>query len=262
MNSKRAAEFSHFAHLLRINSKDRNNTNDTTTNFKVSIGPEVRQYNVSRIVLSQVNFPNFSYNINAHNKTLRLTTGTDGVVEYSNAEGQYTLSQLITSLETGFNALLTNNLTITQNANTQVLSFAIDGSDTIALSSVGTAPTSTMSPYLGILSDVGAGATAVGPSSVRLNGLTQVFIKSNRLAKQNLSSGDGQTRDYLTSIQIPVDFGQFVYHELRDSELASINYQRSRKLDSEIDIELLDQNEQSLDLQGYDVDLQFIIYYR
>lgn len=258
--AQRYTELTHETHLVRINSIDRNRSTDSTTDFTVSMGPSARQHNVSRIVLSRIVFPNFMYNINTTNYTFRFTNDVDGALSVTLPVGQYKITELISALQTAINLLLTNVLTITQEALTDKLIFTMD-IGTMAFSSVETDPLNVMAPYLGLTLDSGASTVTTFDSMTRLNGLTQCFIHSNRLSKQNSSSSDGFGNDTFCSIPIVEPFGNFVYWTNTNHELASVNYISPRKLDSEIDIQLRDQNNQLIEIGGHHVDLTFKIYF-
>jgi hypothetical protein len=241
--------------ILRVNSNARLLQSQSTTNFTIGLGQEVKNHNVKRIVLRSVSFGNFEYNINTKNQVLTLTTGADGAVTQTIPAGQYILSDLITRIQNIFNPLLTNSLTITQDPNTYLITFTISGGDTIQVVS-----TSTMAPFLGYTTTDPLASSVLAQRVPRLNGLTSCFIRSTHLAKGQYHD-DKRDKDLLTSIQVASDFGQYVYWESFQAELASVNYPRARKLDSTLDFQFLDQNLQEIDLNGHNMDIELICYY-
>ena len=170
----------HSSVVVRINSRDRTNQNDSTTNFKVALGKEISDHSVKRVVLRSLNMPNFQYNVNSNNNRIQIESGADGVVQIQIAQGQYKTSELITLIEGLFNASFTNNLTITQNSINQLLTFSIDNGDTIRLF----APDSTnntLNNNLGITTTTALASTHDSDRMPRLNGLTLCHIESSEL---------------------------------------------------------------------------------
>jgi len=258
MSSRQAnLEQRHRSFILKINSSHRSNVNDRTTDFKVQLGKEVSNFKISRIVLRSLNFLNTQYNINQFNNVLELITGVDGLVSRTITPGQYNLTALIAELQTSFNSVLTNNLTIVQNPIQNTLNFSIDGGDTIQFSSQNS---STMNSVLGITTQEAAATTITTQQTPRLNGLTSVILESQALAPANYHS-NGRNRNFLTSIQLASDYGTFSNWENFQAELASHNYAKPRKLDSTIDITLRDQDENIVDIQGQDIELELILYH-
>ena len=241
--------------ILRVNSNDRLLQSQPTTNFTIGLGQEVKNHNVKRIVLRSVSFGNFEYNINTKNQVLTLATGVDGVVSQTIPVGQYILSDLITRIQNIFNPALTNTLTITQDPNTYILTFAISGGDTIQVDS-----SSTMAPFLGYTATSPLASSVVAQRVPRLNGLTSCFIRSTHLSKGQYHD-NRRDKDILTSIQVASDFGQYVYWESFQAELASVNYPRARKLDSTLDFQFLDQNLREIELNGHNIDIELICYF-
>jgi hypothetical protein len=241
--------------ILRVNSNDRLLQTQSTTNFTIGLGQEVKNHNVKRIVLRSVSFGNFEYNINTKNQVLTLVTGADGSQTQIIPAGQYILSDLITTIQNIFNPVLTNTLTITQDPNSYLLTFAISGGDTIQVDA-----SSTMAPFLGYTATDPLASSVIAQRVPRLNGLTSCFIRSTHLAKGQYHD-NRRDKDILTSIQVASDFGQYVYWESFQSELASVNYPRARKLDSTLDFQFLDQNLQEIELNGHNMDIELICYF-
>lgn len=256
--SQSNTEYNHHSFKLRINSKDR--ISGTHTDFTCGIGGEIRQHNIKRMVLHSVNIMNSDNNINSYASKLRVETGVDGVLNIVLTEGQYTITTLITALETAINALATNTVTITLDSLTSILTFSIDGGDTIGLFANDSNNNSNMSPVLGIIEDKSLSASVLCDRIVRLNGLTQLFLQSDRLSSMGFHDTSKESKNYFASIQVPVDYGQFLYWESDHSNLSNIDFVTHRKIDSVIDIKVLDQNENILDTKQ-DIDIQFTVYY-
>lgn len=248
-------EFNHDSLLISLNS--RNRVRGTTTDFICHLGPEVRNYNFKRLVVKSVNFPNLQYNINSNNNVLRIVTDVDGVLTYNIPVGQYNITQLNNNLNSGLSALATNTITVSLGTTSNLLSVAIDVGTVQVLSDA----VSTAAATLGFTQNSAVAASVTADRIIRLNGLTQVYIRSNALSVDNLHSSDGQAKSYLTSIQIREAFGSYVYYEPQFSEMASVNFKNRIKLDSDIDIQLLDQDENVLDIGTHDVDIELVGYY-
>ena len=251
-------EQTHSSVVVRINSRDRTNQNDSTTNFKVSLGKEISDHSVKRVVLRSLNMPNFQYNVNSNNNRIQIESGTDGVVQIQVAEGQYKTSELITLLEGLFNASFTNNLTITQNSINQLLTFSIDNGDTIRLFQPDST-NNTLNTNLGITTTTALASTHDGNRMVRLNGLTLCHVESSELANSNYHS-DQRNENFLATVQVVNEFGTYLYYEPSFSEINSINYPSHRKFHS-IDIRLLDQDLNVIDIHNYNVEIEIIFYY-
>jgi hypothetical protein len=251
-------EQTHSSVIVRINSKDRTSTSNSSTDFKVALGKEISDHNVKRVVLRSLNMPNFQYNVNSNNNRIQIESGADGVVSIQVAEGQYKTSELITLLEGLFNASFTNNLTITQNSINQLLTFSIDNGDTIRLFAPDET-NNTLNTNLGITTTTALASTHDGNRMVRLNGLTLCHVESSELANSNYHS-DQRNENFLATVQVVNEFGTYLYYEPSFSEINSINYPSHRKFHS-IDIRLLDQDLNVIDIHNYNVEIEIIFYY-
>jgi hypothetical protein len=182
----------------------------------------------------------------------------DGNIDLTIAAGYYDSAQLITAVEAAFNALATNNLTMTLNLITKKYNFAIDGGDTISTS---LDIISNMNTTVGISDVIAPVASFNAQDFPALTGLTRVYVLSSQLAKQHLSDSDERTYNIIASVPIEAPFGGQVSYESQSTDIVSINYGSSKKMDSEIDITLLDQDFRVVDLNGHHVILEFLAYH-
>jgi len=251
-------EQTHSSVVVRINSRDRTNQNDSTTNFKVSLGKEISDHNVKRVVLRSLNMPNFQYNVNSNNNRITIESGTDGPQTVTVAIGQYKTSELISLLEMLFTGAFTNSLTITQNSISQLLTFSIDNGDTIRLFEPDQA-NNTLNYSLGITTTTALASTHDSDRMPRLNGLTLCHVESSELANSNYHSNQ-RNENFLATVQVTNEFSTYLYYEPSFSEINSINFSSHRKFHS-IDIKLLDQDLNVIDIHDYDVEIEIILYY-
>ena len=251
-------EQTHSSVILRINSRDRTSTSNSSTDFTIPLGKEISDHNVKRVVLRSLNMPNFQYNLNSNNNRITIESGTDGAQTVTIAVGQYKTSELISLLEMLFSGVFTNNLTITQNSISQLLTFSIDNGDTIRLFEPDQV-NNTLNNNLGIVNTTGLATTHDGNRMPRLNGLTLCHVESSELANSNYHSNQ-RNENFLATVQVVNEFGTYLYYEPAFSEINSINYPSHRKFHT-IDIRLLDQDLNVIDIHDYDVEIEVIFYY-
>jgi hypothetical protein len=210
--------------LVSISSYDR--FEGTTSEFTVDLKETYSTQTVKRVILTQVQVPNLFENIRSaylqNNELVFEETGQPAVT-ISVPQGQYTLSQLITELETLINAALTggNTVTITANPNTNILTFT----STVAIQYFEAG--STIYPVIGFSGDTASGLVAVGAYNFNLQGIGMVYLHSPDIAQSH--GIDPGRRSGLISLLGAISlheapFGSNAYFQSDDAETSDVDY--------------------------------------
>lgn len=235
--------------LVRISSLDRDDAKTSNQyDFKISFNDsDLNQ--VKRVVLKSVIIPNSYHNVNSTNNVIDYDGGSSITLDI----GQYSLSELITEIESKFSAI--NILTITQDAKTKKLSFAF--TSPIILDD-----TSTAKRLLGWEDTQASSATHNLPNLPDLSGLKKVFIKSNKLSNAT-SMADSSKKKYniFTEIDITVPFG-FIEHRVMEhlQNQDELTFSQPKSI-TNIDIKLFDQHLNELDLNGHHFEIILKVFH-
>lgn len=173
--------------LININSAFRSNLNESTTDFTCTL--DLSSFNhilstghVDSIRLVSALIPNKIENVNSHVNSLIGSINAVPVV-YTIPVGQYTITTLITELQTAL-----TGVTVTQSAVNNKLTFTTNASTTLVI----TYATSTISEIIGLTENI-----SIGPSSTytclripNLNGIDCFLIHSKELAPNNCLSNN------------------------------------------------------------------------
>ena len=140
--------------LLSIDSRFRTNVMETSTNFQYRLEHTYR--NVIRMKVSSIEIPNMFYTFMASkgNTTMKIsTTDIDGITRYLTItipDGNYTISELITLIQTQFNTGYRDPygifLQISLNANTGKITISHNGLSAYPVTLTTTVPTSGAGP--------------------------------------------------------------------------------------------------------------------
>lgn len=204
---------------LYLNSRDAISTENSDIHWQLNWSG-IDNHNFLLHVES-ISFPNVVYNVNSNYNTINLTD-VGGTVTITLTTQNYTVTELVTELETKLNASsLSGTFTVTYSSQTFKL--------TIASDLVFTINSGTACELCGFTQLPTASATsAVGDSPVRLDGTTYVDIITS-IGKSSYSSNS------LTNIfyRIPVHqrLGDLVYYQstladgikIQDTQLTSFN---------------------------------------
>ena len=228
--------------FIVVNSKDRNALlgGQTNSDFTVSYKDNDLQQ-VLKCIVKDVFIPNQFYNINVNNNTLRILGGSMGLPEdITITPGQYNIDQLISALTIAIdNELVTDNVTITKNTITNVLTFTTTANLVISISS--------LCPVLGITTTLN-GLVNVAQEPWNLNDLQFVQVHSNAVGS---SHGIDASRGIISLIEtVPLTetpFGAVSHRQNNDDVLSEILYDQPRNMFN-IDIRLRDQDGVLLDL--------------
>lgn len=207
--------------FYRISNKER--ANGDPYNFTVNFGNDPRLDRITEVHLMSASIPNVFPNVSAAkgNSTFQATATIAGAISFVVPDGQYSTSTLSAYLKSQIDPLIApSTVAITQDSNTQKLTFTITGAETISYLSEGSG--STLAPFIGILSDSAALGTYTADSTPALNGETMFYIHSNELANNST---------YLPTRQNVTDVNGFVSIPVTVPYGAYQNYQPTEALD-------------------------------
>lgn len=238
--------------FIIINSRYRTANSRSTSDFTYSIGQSLE---VDGITIKDISIPNVAYNINQYNNKLSLTYGGASST-LTIPEGQYTVSQLSTYLETELTTLFGTALTITLDDITKKLTFT-----TTQLFRFSNKETdSPLSKLLGI--PVGtsyyplleqAGFTLHNPP--QLQGPNNYLLASNVLAQGYGSIlTNGKKVPIIMPVPVTVEWGQVEQYTSNDTELNTKNFARLQNIQN-IDIKIYDDDLNIVDLHDQDVEI-------
>lgn len=255
-----------YSRLIRITSKDRLGANETPSNFTINLSRMTETNNIRRVVVKQVDFPNYFYNITTANQDFYFgyNGGTQGSVQVP--VGYYSDSQLAAVIQAGMNTEMSGvpaTAAITIDPYTRIWTITVTGTDTGYLGT--TQPTNTIAASIGAISNAGAFADGVPYTLDRrpnLHGVTRAYVHSTALADGNLVDSDVEVHDGLAQVPVLAPYGFYNYYESRDDELDSINYRAPKNIDL-VDIQLKDIDNNFIEFPNGAGDLSVIlkIYY-
>lgn len=225
--------------FVRVSSEDKNNKNDSNSNFNVNLAPSGGNLaQVTKVSLKYVTCPNAFYNVPVGKNILVFVDSGAPLVEKSVIvqEGQYNASQFILALQTGINAQVTSGtVTVTLDPITQKLNFVSPGLPIKFIYA-----TSTMADIVGFgPNDTQSLQSLTMPYPINLSGEPEVYIHSKTLAIGRLNEAQGNF-SVMGVIPMNVAFGENAYYTAPDEELDTISYapyQTARTLE-QIDITL------------------------
>lgn len=108
--------------FLFIDSRDRLSGSSSSADFTVELPEAV--VGIKKVTLKQVNIPNTIYNVRTGvNDIFRVTRGGTPYI-YTIAAGAYTITNLLSTIQTGINALDANTYTLTYSTTTMKVTIA------------------------------------------------------------------------------------------------------------------------------------------
>lgn len=238
--------------LLRVSSKNR--ASNSVSRYNVKYNTNDRDlHNVKRIALKSAIIPNTQYNINSNNNTFYMVNTISGPT-YTIPVGQYTITTLMAAIQSAVGG----GFTLTQDATTQLLTFTAGGVDTLTMTS--DPSTNPMAPILGITTDSGAVASYTTPSLPDLRGLTSIYVASQALTNHTSMSDSAKNKQNIfCTIPVNVEFGGSVSLEEDETTLDYVIFDSHKNI-STIDINLMDEDLNTLELNGLDWTLVFRVY--
>jgi hypothetical protein len=246
-----------FSRLVRLNSRDSSLESNSPFYYIFRINDnDLNQ--IKRVVLKTAIIPNTQYNINQYNNVFDLNSALSGNVNVTIPIGQYTTSTLITEI----NALVQPTLpsfVLSQDLLTQKLNF-FNGLDVIDILTKKNNPLNTIADVIGIKADQ-SGTTFLADSLPCLTGLQHIYIGSQALSNSSaMITNDRAKINVFADLPVDVDFGK--NQTLENSDNTSLNYSdfHSYKNLSSIDIELTDEHDNPIELNGKNFVLVFRVF--
>jgi hypothetical protein len=234
--------------LLRISSKDRSVESKSRYNIDYRTNDN-DLHSVKSVILKSVIIPNTQYNINTNNNTFRFVNSVTAADEFTVPEGQYNITTLISVLES-----FVTGLSITQNAVTQKLTFALSGG------TFNIETTNLMSKVLGFETTGTGLSTYTSDNMANLRGLEHVYILSQVLSSNSgMISNDKEKQNIFCDIPCRSAFGQNIVMDEDNNSLDFITFHNHKNISS-INVKLIDQNSNEIDLNGSDWTLIFRVY--
>lgn len=232
--------------LIVINSKDRINLTDQTSNFSVNIGSDVH---IQSFAVKSVSLTNIQYNVNSHNNT--ITTLIDGVTRTHTVPiGQYTTNTLMAALkvaiDTDFGAAIVD---FTQSPLTQKITATFDlESQIIVPANRGLS----LAQLIGFNSTTVTSLELVAPGVPKLQGTYNYYIQASPNIGCQCTLSSSAPRTMLTEVPNDVSFGNQIIYEPNDFSYGKQRFATEQPI-NQISISVLDDNMRNVDLQGTDV---------
>ena len=245
-----------------INNKQR--ITGTAQDFTVDLKESYGLQQISHIAVESVTVPNLQYNITTSTNTLRISIGGGLTQSLVLAEGQYDISQFMTAIQNGLDALSgVAEWTITQDAINRKIQF-LNSNQTFTIFHTA----STMYNEIGLTDGVDRTAVLSGANWVvnanrvpDLGGISCAFIHSNALANSstiNARVGAISVLTYVSFADTP--FGGLAHRQINDIELSKIRFSQPRNL-SVIDIKVRTENGSLITMQNGEVQVVLRCYY-
>jgi len=254
-------EKTHLSKLMVLRSADVDDSNPA--DFTVDIGDGSDFSHVKRIVLRSMFFTNLEYNINSKNNSMSITTdeaGFEGPFVVTVPVGQYNITTLLAAMKVALDATAgaVTFSSVAPVAPTYLLSVSISAGTFVFNETA-----NSIYDTIGFVSfPQSALATQTTGAVVQLHGLTRIYVKSNELANANCHDSNENQPNTIAVIPVTAVFGSQNHYETNDDELTSINFEQKRgKGLKRIDIQLHDQNDLPLELNGAHVELVFKVYF-
>jgi hypothetical protein len=247
-----------FSTILNINSKYRTVDSISSTNFNISVGQSI---NIKQMVVKNVTIPNTSYNINSTNNQLRWVYNSSNKLS-TLPIGQYNLAELASALQTAF-IVYDAGATVTINPLTQKLVYHFSLPAQILINS-----DSSLSYLIGFNLASGvlafpatAGANFTAPTLPNLAGIRNFFICSRTLAQGfNSVLQNGTNLPMILAMPNTVPFGSLNHYQSNDILLDVKSYKQLQNVQY-IDIQILDENNNIVNLNGEDISLSLLMYF-
>lgn len=227
--------------LLVISSEDKDNKQDSNSDFNVALKESYYTQNVLRILVKEITIPNVFPNIRGSS----YGSSQNNILNFLNfnvaqpqsvilVEGQYLIGSVnplldfVSSLENVINAVSTSTLSIVYNDLTNKLIFnVISGQTTTLLAS------SPMASVLGITNDLVL--QPLTPTSaqaqVDLSGIQNVYVHSKEIADTHGIDADSGLISLVECVNLSnAPYGSYAYKKNDDDELSSIVYEDIRNL--------------------------------
>ena len=246
--------------LLVINSANRNSNSLSSSNFNYDIGQTIEAISIA---IKGISIPVTQYNVvSPFNIFFYLVSDNTYSVIFQ--PGQYTLDEMLSSIEAQILASSGIIVTFTQNHNTKKIEFATvvplkfysqEDPEGIyrLLTLLGLPAESTPVNYI---------TSLVFPYVPELQGLKNYYILTRVLSQGSNGLFTGGIQEALqTNVPITVPFGLTQHYEPILIETSRITFSRPINIQN-LDIRIVDSNLNIIDLNGSDVELIYKIWRR
>lgn len=208
---------------IRISSYDKDpNQSRHNGDFTVELKEKYLTQSIHSMLLTQAFIPNVFYNVRSSqgviNNTIRILEAGQTELNISVDEGQYTLSELISELQTKINAQLVGSvLVITEDAKTKKLTFTFTGNAVTIYGHPDYSLTagSLIADVIGIRNDSASSNAIIMDFIPNLRGYDQLFIHSNTICQGSMVDGNAGLISALVCVPMnDTPFGGMAYfHE-------------------------------------------------
>ena len=234
------------ARLIRISSKEKTHSADSTTNFHVHMN-QSDLHNIRHVSLKSIQLTNTAYNVPEGKNTLFYQDADDFALDNQKVvtvpAGQYDFTSLKDVIESAL-AGYGDDATITLDPVTKKIVFTWVATGRI----LGDSP---IGSILGFTESTSLAAVLVADTMPNLAGLTKVYITSHALTHSSvLATGSKRSLQVLAEIDVDVPFGFTAYKQIEELHTQDEFTSEQGIEISTIDIQLYDQDLEPLDLNG------------
>ena len=233
-----------------INSSRRLNGStftETSSNFTYSFNESVSR--IDELVFTSVQVPYTFFIWNSSNNVLTFNGGT---VPVTITPGSYSMTMLISMLQTNINAAFGDATTlVTYNVST--FKITISRGTSFIIDSVDDQPTSTAATALGFTASTANGVTATGQSAANISGPNYILVESAFLAKARLNKtiyADNSYRNVILVLPVDVQYGDIITLTGKIPVTVSYSYKLDIESTDKIDIKITDEMHNIIDLNG------------
>lgn len=230
-------------HILLVNSKDRSSGSPEDAIYHLN---ESELHETHNVILKDVVIPNTMYNVRTSNNTLDYDIG--GVAKSVNiAVGFYSLSQLITALN-GSQA----DLVFSDNSFVKKLNVTSASNSFIKTSS-------TIKKVIGVTVQNTPSTAYTLDSFYNLNPTNYIHVISNLAEVDALISSAGKRYPVIASIPVLFSFGS-ILNQTEDKQTSDNSKHIANLNLSTINLRLVDDDFETIDLNGSNWSISFTIY--
>jgi hypothetical protein len=238
--------------LLRIKSSDKNNDNDSNSDFVVSFNNIQNLQNVRAISIKSISFPNLVYNIKSQ-YTLAYTDSVAGAGTVVIPAGQRTMAELLTLIKTGVEVnIASRTLTYTYDDYLKKVSFTVSSGNITFNTSTDTAK------YLGITSNLACAPAGTAQDFPDLGGEKSVFLHSSALSDNKYINSEKGNENIICEVPITADFGFLNLYESNSSDTIDLILFPHKKNIHSVDLQLKDEDGEILDL-GKQAEIRLVL---
>lgn len=252
-----------------INSQRRLNTSgtETSTNFTYRLNRTFSR--ITEIVIQSIQFPYTFYSINDTNNKLRITRGTAKTVVIP--PGNYNATTMIAMLNVAlnnatdpvngypYNGFPGETFSVSYNSTT--LKFTITNGNTFKIFALDPGhPTSTLAANLGFRSDSTSALSVTSDSTINLAGPKYIRILSSFLTAPTQHKplyADNSYSNTLFILPVNAGYGSFVSTDIQIP--IRLTYKFTITNTDIIDFSVVDENGNSLDLNGNDWSMYMVM---